>query len=321
MTSQRDTRCFGSGAASLLGWTVDRVQSARSRGWQCQRSKAWCKAKAKCCHQCGLRWQSPGHGQSATQVNPVTSALEGVAAKLQEALGDHAGSQVSLGEVSTEAGATSCGTDGSLALEKADAEVAQLTREGAGQSAAWTGGGETGCGSRGTGQVHEQDLGRHEEVPQHPTRSCERNGDVDEKPRGGRGPSGDVLFLSRLGTRLNWSRARPSGWGLCKSGRYYRIWKRGGTRTPAHDGIVCIDGANRRVAGHGRSHGVNIADPRAQRSRDEKRHWPEQFSEDKSPWEELGSKGTPTQGPCRRARKDEFVARSGSHHFRVATEM
>ena len=49
---------------------------------------------------------------------------------------------------------------------------------GAGQSAVWTGGGDTSCGSHGAGQVHVQDLGRHEEVPQQATRSCERNGDV-----------------------------------------------------------------------------------------------------------------------------------------------
>ena len=64
---------------------------------------------------------------------------------------------------------------------------------------------------------------------------------------------------------------------------------------------------------------MNIANPGARCGRDEKRHWPEQFSEFKSPWRELGSNETPTQGPCRRARKNEFVARSGSHHFRVAT--
>ena len=59
----------------------------------------------------------------------MTSALEGVAAKLQEALGDHAGSQVSSGEMSTEAGTTSCGTEGSLSTrEKKEAadELASL---------------------------------------------------------------------------------------------------------------------------------------------------------------------------------------------------
>ena len=129
MTSQWDTLRFGSGVASSWGGPSGQVQSTRCRGWQCQRCKAWCKAKAKCCHQCGLRWAVPGHGQSTTQGNPVTSALEGVATKLEEALGDHAGSQVSSGEMSTEAGATSCGTEGSLSTrEKKEAadELASL---------------------------------------------------------------------------------------------------------------------------------------------------------------------------------------------------
>ena len=70
-----------------------------------------------------------------------------------------------------------------------------------------------------------------------------------------------------------------------KSSRYNRIWTRE-RRTPAHNGI---GGANRGVAGHGRSHRVNIANPCARCGRDEKRHWPEQFSEFKSPWGEVGS--------------------------------
>ena len=87
------------------------------------------RRKPKCCHQCGLRWAVPGHGQSTTQGNPVTSALEGVAAKLQEALGDHGGPQMSTGDVSSEAGTTTCGTDGSLSTkEKKEAadELASL---------------------------------------------------------------------------------------------------------------------------------------------------------------------------------------------------
>ena len=64
---------------------------------------------------------------------------------------------------------------------------------------------------------------------------------------------------------------------------------------------------------------MNIANPSARCGWDEKRHWPKQFGEFESPWGELGSNETPTQGPFRRARKNEFVARSGSHHFCVAT--
>ena len=45
-------------------------------------------------------------------------------------------------------------------------------------------------------------------------------------------------------------------------------------RTSAHDGIDGIDGANRRVAGYGRCHGVNIANLCVQSGRNEKRHWP-----------------------------------------------
>ena len=70
---------------------------------------------------------------------------------------------------------------------------------GAGESAARTSSGETSCGCHGAGQMHGQDLGGHEEVPQHPTRSCERNGDVNEDPRGGCGPPGDVFFSASWG--------------------------------------------------------------------------------------------------------------------------
>ena len=59
----------------------------------------------------------------------MTSALEGVAAKLREALGDHGGPQMSTGDVSSEAGTTTCGTDGSLPTkEKKEAadELASL---------------------------------------------------------------------------------------------------------------------------------------------------------------------------------------------------
>ena len=118
MTSECDTWRFGSGVASSWCGLSGQVQSAWNRGWQCQWCKAWCKAKAKCCHQCGLRWAVPGHGQSTTQGNPVTSALEGVAAKLQEALGDHGGTQMSTGDVSSEAGTTTCGTDCSLSTKE-----------------------------------------------------------------------------------------------------------------------------------------------------------------------------------------------------------
>ena len=89
-------------------------------------------------------------------------------------------------------------------------------------------------------------------------------------------------------------------------------------RTSAHDGIDGIDGANRRVGGYGRCHGVNIANLCVQRGRHEKRRWPVQVNEFKTPSAELGSKETPIQGPCHGARESEFMARSGSHHFSVA---
>ena len=46
---------------------------------------------------------------------------------------------------------------------------------------------------------------------------------------------------------------------------------------------------------------------------------PVQVNEFKTPSAELGSKETPIQVPCHGALESEFMARSGSHHFRVAT--
>ena len=114
--------------------------------------------------------------------------------------------------------------------------------------------------------MHEQDLGGHEEVPQHPTRSCERNGDTNENLRGGRGPSGDVFFSE------GWGRDGTGG----EQGQAVEDGKAADTtasgpgrrRTPAHDGIDRIDGAHRGAAGHGRSHGVNIANPSARCGRE-----------------------------------------------------
>ena len=53
----------------------------------------------------------------------------------------------------------------------------------------------------------------------------------------------------------------------------------GRRRTSAHDGIDGIDGANRRVAGYGICHGVNIANLCVQRGRHEKRRWHVQVDE------------------------------------------
>ena len=55
---------------------------------------------------------------------------------------------------------------------------------------------------------------------------------------------------------------------------------------------------------------MNIANPRAQRGRDEKRQLPEQFSEFKTPWGQLGSNETPMQG--RRVSSCLEVARTAS---------
>ena len=86
----------------------------------------------------------------------------------------------------------------------------------------------------------------------------------------------------------------------------------GRRRTPAHDGIDSINGANPRVAGHGRSHGVNIANPSARCGQDEKRHWPEKISEFKLPWEELGSNETPTLAEHGRTNSWQEVAHTTS---------
>ena len=64
--------------------------------------------------------------------------------------------------------------------------------------------------------------------------------------------------------------------------------------------------------------GVNTANVCVQRGQQEKRRWPVQVNEFKTPSAELGSKETPTQGPCHGARESEFMARNGSHHFSVA---
>ena len=332
----------------------------------------------------------------------MTSALEGVAAKLQEALGDHGGPQMSTGDVSSEAGTTTCGTDGSLLTkEKKEAadelasleaalsalgatrgttQIAQELREliankkktlaatkphwgscglqsvgrkvqgttrpgsrsvqigvssvgesrrgggpvnarvgspgrGAGKSAARTSSGDTNCGCHGAGQMHEQDLGGREEVPQHPTRSCERNGDVNENPRGRCGPLGDVFFSASWGREGAGGEQEQAVEAGAKAADTTTPGS-GRRRTSAHDGI---DGANRRVAGYGRCHKVNIANLCVQRGQHEKRHWPVQVNEFKTPSAELGSKETSIQRPCHGAQKNEFVARSASHHFRVAT--
>ena len=118
MTSQWDTWRFGSGVASW-GGSSGEVQSAWNRGWQCQWCKALCKAKAKCCHQCGTEMGSAR----------AWSALEGCGSQVARSPWDHGGPQMSTGDVSSEAGTSTCGTDGSLSTkEKKEAadELASL---------------------------------------------------------------------------------------------------------------------------------------------------------------------------------------------------
>ena len=247
----------------------------------------------------------------------------------------------------------------SAALEKADEELAQSTRELAvleeelarvqhGPAA------ETPAAvATELARCMNKTLGDMKRFHNIPTRSCERNGDINEDPRGGCGPPGDVFFSASWGREGAGGEqkqavevgAKAADTATTGSGR---------RKTSAHDDIVGIDRANRRVAGYGWCHGVGIANLCVQRGQHGKRRSPVQVNEFKTPSAELGSKETtiqvprhgarenefmarsgshyfsvaagvlgsnvtPFQGPCRRARKNEFVARSASHRFRVAT--
>ena len=374
------------------------------------------------------------------QGNPVTSALEGVAAKLQEALGDHDGPQMTMGSMPSETDTTTCSTDNGLSTkEKKEAadelasleaalnalsatrgttQIAQELREqiankkkslgsnkahwgpsgwlqsmglkvqgttrpgfrsvqigvsgagesrrggspvnarvgcpgrGTGECAAWTGCGVTSRAGFGASQMHEQDLGGHEKVPQYPARSCERDGDVDEDPRGRCGPPGDVFFSA------SWGREGAGGEQeqAVEDGAKETTTATTGSRrgTPTRIGVDGIYGTNHRFTGYGRRNWVNAASRCEQRDRHVKRRWPVQVNECQAPSSNPGSKETtiqvmrhgawrneftegsgsyhfsvaegmlgfnetPNEGPRRKARKNEFVARTASHHFRVAT--